>query len=220
MTSAAAAEKLANQDLDERLTTLIANLASSSDTRHDGHNTSIATLQIAVANLIEEKVAKPDMTVAIAEARGKLADTADLGSCTTERRGQLRYNTNNDLVEYCAADNTFKPVSYSPPGSDQFNPAASCQAVYDSAKESASGIYWIKEEGWTRASQHVCIMPVSDNDTPIDFGGNGKRAEDAAHSCRTTYDHFSQLASGLYYIRTVDGPVQTYCDMERNGGGE
>lgn len=40
------------------------------------------------------------------------------------------------------------------------------------------------------------------------------------HSCRTIMEKFNQFVSRAYWIKTSDGPLQTYCDMDNNGGGE
>lgn len=219
LTSAKAAEKLANEELTARLTDIISGLAASTDGRHDAHNYSVAALEVAVVDLERQKADATTVTADILTARGKLPTEGELTACTAVTRGQLRYNAASDLVEYCSATKAFKPVSFSAPGSSAFTPGESCQAIYDGGYASGSGIYWIKQEGYATSSEHFCVMPLNDKDAAIDLGGSGKRTEDAAHSCRTAFEKFGSLSSSVYYIQTVDGPVQTYCDMERNGGG-
>ena len=125
------------------------------------------------------------------------------------------YNEATDTVEYCTRDRTFKPVD--PPGSARYAPAASCESIKAQGYLTTTGKYWVQEDGAPAASEHLCVF--GDGNDVLDLGGDGSSAGAAAHSCRTALESFAVYVSGMRYIRTVDGPLKTYCDMERDGGG-
>lgn len=62
---------------------------------------------------------------------------------------------------------------YSHAGSEQYAPAASCQDILDNGHSAGSGRYWLKEDTWTSAVQHYCIMPTKEGDSAVDVGGDG-----------------------------------------------
>lgn len=109
-------EEQANARIVQDIMDIINDLAQEQGDQHGVHNASLAALQLAVAKMHEDKADKGQVELDIDANRGKLPTEEKIGSCIPEIRGQLRYNTKKDLVEFCGASNTFRPVAYNPQG--------------------------------------------------------------------------------------------------------
>ena len=113
--NAAVIEAAANADIMQQLTNLINGLADNSSSQHNNQSFSIAALELTVASLSQNKADKLDVANQLAANRGKLPNQTEIGSCTAQLQGQLRFNTVSGVVEVCVGV-AFKPVVFNPPG--------------------------------------------------------------------------------------------------------
>lgn len=104
----------------QNLMDIINDLAQQQGDQQGAHNASLAALELAVAEMNNVKADKPHVAADISASRGRLPTEQEIGTCTPELRGQMRYNTQKDLVEFCGGTNTFRPVAYNPPGAALF----------------------------------------------------------------------------------------------------
>jgi len=140
-------------------------------------------------------------------------------SCTNNSLGRVRYNTGLRALQYCM---TYGWLSVSPPllGTSPTNPINSCSDLLNLPfANRGNNLYYanVAQGGVFTVAQIYCV--VTPPFLPHSLGGDGRTPQSAALSCRTILDLFGITISQAYYINTTDGPVRTYCDMTRNGGG-
>eukprot|EP00047_Mylnosiga_fluctuans_P000295 m.190484 g.190484 ORF g.190484 m.190484 type:complete len:1020 (+) comp10042_c1_seq5:75-3134(+) len=142
---------------------------------------------------------------------------ATFPTCTNGTLGRTRYNRASAATQVCTPTGWVLQANVARPGSSAASPVTACgDLVTIPGINLGNGYYYVMAPGYPAARVFCVVAPPF---TPHSLGGDGTTPASAGLSCRTIMDLFAQNTSRAYYIMTEDGPLRTYCDMSRDGGG-
>eukprot|EP00041_Stephanoeca_diplocostata_P020373 m.453985 g.453985 ORF g.453985 m.453985 type:complete len:749 (+) comp21560_c0_seq1:111-2357(+) len=122
-------------------------------------------------------------------------------TCNAMSEGMLVFNTTVGRLMKCDGTGVFRAVTVNDPGSDQLDPAPSCQFILEASRqaptERMSGWYWLLYAGAPSAVRGYCDMSV---EPAIDMGGSGDNALSAGASCFSIATVSSAVGRQQVYI--------------------